>query len=89
MQMQRDSDDTVMTIQIVYETHSISEDNERGIASGWSHSRLSERGRTLAQTLGERRRGDGIQAVFVSDLERAVETTRIAFADSDIPIFQD
>jgi 2,3-bisphosphoglycerate-dependent phosphoglycerate mutase len=78
-----------MTIHIVYETHSISEDNERGIASGWNHSRLSERGRTLAQALGERRLRDGIQAVFVSDLERAVETARIAFANSAIPIFHD
>ena len=29
-----------MTIQIVYETHSISVDNETNHASGWNHSLL-------------------------------------------------
>ncbi len=75
--------------QIVYETHSLSEDNVAGRASGWNHSRLSEQGQTLATELGRRRRGDGIQAVFASDLFRAVETARIAFDSSSIPIFLD
>jgi 2,3-bisphosphoglycerate-dependent phosphoglycerate mutase len=78
-----------MITQIVFETHSLSEDNEQGVASGWQHSRLSERGRTLARELGERRRQNGIEAVFTSDLARAVETARIAFADSATPIFCD
>jgi len=33
-----------MVTQLVFETHSWSEDNERGITSGWYDSRLSERG---------------------------------------------
>jgi 2,3-bisphosphoglycerate-dependent phosphoglycerate mutase len=78
-----------MAIQLVFETHSISEDNERGIATGWLDGRLSERGRALAAELGRRRRDDGIQAVFTSDLGRAVETARVAFAESPIPIFLD
>jgi len=78
-----------MAIQVVFETHSISEDNERGIATGWLPGRLSERGRALAAELGERRRHDGIQAVFTSDLARAVETATIAFAESPTPIFLD
>lgn len=77
------------TIQIIFETHSISEDNERGIASGWNHSRLSERGKVLARELGTRRRDDNIDAVFSSDLERAVETARIAFENVSAPIFLD
>lgn len=76
-------------IEIVFETHSISEDNERGIASGWNHSRLSERGRALAAELGARRRANGIQAVFSSDLARALETANIAFENSPIPILSD
>lgn len=76
-------------MQIVFETHSWSEDNERGVASGWRDCRLSEHGRTLASELGERRRADGIQAVFSSDLERAAETARIAFANPSTPIFYD
>lgn len=78
-----------MTIQIVYETHSWSEDNEQGLATGWRDGRLSERGRALARELGCRRAQDGIQAVFTSDLGRAVETARIAFAESSVPILAD
>jgi 2,3-bisphosphoglycerate-dependent phosphoglycerate mutase len=76
-------------IQTVFETHSISEDNEHGIATGWHAGRLSERGRSLAGELGLRRRHDRIQAVFTSDLGRAVETAQIAFAQTSIPILMD
>lgn len=78
-----------MDIQIVFETHSVSEDNENGIATGWLHGRLSDKGRLLGQELGERRRTDGIKAVFTSDLQRAVETAEIAFGDTSIPILHD
>ncbi|GAA3787395.1 alpha-ribazole phosphatase [Sphaerisporangium flaviroseum] len=78
-----------MPIEIVLETHSVSQDNERGIATGWRPGRLSERGRRLAVELGERRRKDGLAAVFTSDLTRAVETASLAFADTDIPILHD
>jgi broad specificity phosphatase PhoE len=78
-----------VTITVVFETHSISEDNQLGVASGWSHSRLSERGRELARELGERRRDDGIATVFSSDLRRAVETADIAFASGVPPILLD
>jgi 2,3-bisphosphoglycerate-dependent phosphoglycerate mutase len=74
---------------IVFETHSISEDNERGTASGWAHSRLSPRGRALAAELGERRRDDGLAAVFASDLRRAVETAELAFPAGEPPVLLD
>ncbi|MFI5273044.1 MAG: histidine phosphatase family protein [Ktedonobacterales bacterium] len=78
-----------MSIALIYETHSWSEDNERGIATGWLDGRLSPRGRHLAEELGQRRRHDGIAAVYSSDLGRAVETAEIAFAGSGIPITLD
>ncbi|MCP5030275.1 MAG: histidine phosphatase family protein, partial [Actinomycetia bacterium] len=78
-----------MAVSIVFETHSWSEDNENGIASGWNQGRLAPRGRALAAELGERRQDDGIAAVFTSDLRRAVETAEIAFTTSDIPILHD
>jgi 2,3-bisphosphoglycerate-dependent phosphoglycerate mutase len=78
-----------MSIQIVFETHSISEDNQHGIATGWNHGQLSEKGRLLAKELGVRRRNDGIQVIFTSDLRRAVETVEIALGDSSIPILHD
>ena len=76
-------------IEIVFETHSWSEDNDHGIATGWRHGKLSERGRILAAELGERRRNDGIDAVFSSDLRRAVETSEIAFSASELPVLLD
>jgi len=76
-------------VQIVYETHSISLDNERGIATGWLPGALSPEGRRLARALGERRRDDGIACVFTSDLRRAVETAEIAFEGSALEIRQD
>ena len=79
---------TVST-DIVYETHSWSEDNDRGIATGWLDGRLSERGRRLAEELGRRRQRDGIAHVFTSDLGRAVETSVIAFAGTALPITRD
>ena len=39
--------------------------------------------------MGQRRRHDGIDAVFSSDLRRSVETADIAFAQTDIPVFFD
>ena len=78
-----------MSTDLIYETHSISEDNERGIATGWLSGRLSERGRRLAADLGERRRHDNIAIVFTSDLGRAVETAEIAFAGTGITIIED
>jgi broad specificity phosphatase PhoE len=71
---------------LVFETHSLTVDNERGIATGWLGGTLSLRGRELAGELGARRRADGIQAVHASDLARAVETVEIAFEGSGIPI---
>jgi broad specificity phosphatase PhoE len=78
-----------VTVEIVFETHSISTDNEDGIATGWLDGRLSERGREKARELGRRRCEAGVAAVFTSDLGRAVETAEIAFGDSGIPIRRD
>lgn len=78
-----------MPVELVYETHSITIDNERGIATGSFPGRLSTDGRRLAKALGERRRGDGIHCVFTSDLGRAVETAAIAFEGCDMEIRQD
>jgi 2,3-bisphosphoglycerate-dependent phosphoglycerate mutase len=67
-----------MSTDIIFETHSLSEDNEAGVATGWLPGRLSSRGREYAAALGRRRRGDGLAAVFSSDLGRALETAAIA-----------
>ena len=76
-------------LQIVFETHSWSTDNDAGIATGWKHGQLSERGKVLAKELGDRRRNNSLDAIFVSDLGRAVETAVIAFSNVRIPIYFD
>jgi broad specificity phosphatase PhoE len=78
-----------VAVQVVFETHSTTLDNERGIATGWLPGELSPQGRENARELGERRRDDGIACVFASDLRRAVETVDIAFAGSGIEIRRD
>jgi broad specificity phosphatase PhoE len=78
-----------MTMTVVYETHSTTTDNEAGVATGWRPGELSARGRDEARALGQRRRDDGLAAVYVSDLARAVETVRIAFDGCDIPVHVD
>src|SRR5687768_1451915 len=78
-----------MSVEVVFETHSLTVDNESGRATGWLDGSLSSTGRALAAELGERRRDDGITAVYTSDLGRAVETAKIAFAGSDVPIYRE
>jgi broad specificity phosphatase PhoE len=75
-------------IGLVYETHSTTTDNERGVATGWLPGELSAAGRGQAAELGERRRSD-VDAVFTSDLGRALETVAIAFFGSEVPVFHD
>jgi 2,3-bisphosphoglycerate-dependent phosphoglycerate mutase len=78
-----------MSVQLVYETHSTSVDNEVGKATGWLGGELSATGREQARLLGERRRNDGIDLVIASDLNRAVETAKVAFDGSGIPVMLD
>lgn len=76
-------------MEIVFETHSLTEDNEAGIATGWLGGRLSAAGRDFAAALGRRRQDDGLAAVFSSDLGRALETAEIAFRDVPLPVLAD
>jgi 2,3-bisphosphoglycerate-dependent phosphoglycerate mutase len=78
-----------MSIEVVFETHSTSTDNENGVATGWREGMLSVAGREQAQALGERRREDGLAVVFTSDLRRAVETAEIAFSGSALRVVPD
>jgi broad specificity phosphatase PhoE len=78
-----------VSVEVVFETHSTSEDNEAGIATGWLPGRLSAAGREQARELGERRRDDGIAVVVTSDLRRAVETAEIAFGALGLSVVHD
>jgi broad specificity phosphatase PhoE len=78
-----------VSVQIVFETHSLTTDNESGIATGWLPGCLSAAGRQFARELGGRRRDEPLAAVFTSDLVRAVETAEIAFDGTSIEIHRD
>jgi 2,3-bisphosphoglycerate-dependent phosphoglycerate mutase len=78
-----------VAIEAVFETHSVTEDNEQGRATGWLPGQLSAQGQALARQLGRRRGDDGIAAVFSSDLARAAQTAAIAFGQSAIPVLLD
>jgi broad specificity phosphatase PhoE len=78
-----------MSVQVVFETHSTSVDNELGRATGWLGGTLSEAGRVQARELGRRRRPDGLDLVVSSDLNRAVETAELGFGGSGIPVVLD
>jgi len=77
-----------MTVEIIFEYHSTSTDNEAGVASGWLDPPLSPVGREQAKELGERRQGERIDAIFPSDLLRAIQTAEIAFPVG-VPIHPD
>jgi broad specificity phosphatase PhoE len=78
-----------MGLHVVFETHAITTANERGIATGWLPGRLSARGRGAARELGLRRADDGLAAIYVSDLARALETVKAAFPCGPIPTVVD
>ena len=78
-----------MAIEVVFETHSTTVDNEQGRATGWLGGQLSAQGKEQARRLGQRRQDDTITAVFTSDLARAAQTASIAFAGSPVPVLQD
>jgi broad specificity phosphatase PhoE len=74
-----------LSVQVIFETHSTSVDNEAGVATGWLGGELSATGRQQARELGERRRAQ-VDVVLASDLNRSVETAQIAFGDAGVPV---
>ncbi len=59
-------------LTIFYSPHMTSIDNEAGRASGHADVPLSANGRQLAQELGQHYAAEILDAVFCSDLQRAV-----------------
>ena len=67
-----------------FETHATSDDNEKGLASGHFDVELSELGRRQAGEMRERYRDRDVSAIYTSDLKRAVDTAAIAFAKAAV-----
>jgi broad specificity phosphatase PhoE len=77
-----------MAVKITYFVHGTTTDNERGLATGWSPGELSERGKQESRELGRLVRGERFDAVFTSDLQRAVDSARLTF-NSGYQVIQD
>jgi broad specificity phosphatase PhoE len=75
-------------MKITYFVHSITTDNEQGLATGWLQGELSEEGVKRAEELGQQLADRQFDAVFSSDLRRAVHSTELFF-NGRLPTFID
>ncbi len=76
-------------LTLFYSPHMTSVDNETGHASGHADVPLSPLGRQRAQKLGRHYATKELDAIFCSDLQRAADTARIAFAGRALPLVPD
>ena len=75
-------------VHITYFVHGTTVDNEKGLSSGWADAELSELGRRQSLELKNLIKGKRFDAVFCSDLKRAVDSAKITFGNS-VRIIQD
>jgi alpha-ribazole phosphatase/probable phosphoglycerate mutase len=76
-------------INIWFEPHSTTVDNEAKRASGWNDVDLSEKGVQQADELAERNTDRNLAAIFCSDLQRAVKSAVPSSDQLHIPIYVD
>lgn len=77
-----------MSIKITYFVHGTTTDNEQHLSSGWNNVELSEEGISQSWELTELTDHLKFDAVFCSDLKRAVDSAEIAWGGK-YPIMQD
>lgn len=75
-------------IDIIFEAHSTTTDNEAMLASGHNDVELSDLGRQQSHELGERYKNNHFDVIFCSDLQRSYKTAEIAFGNK-YPIVKD
>lgn len=68
-------------LTITYFVHGTTTDNERDLATGWLPGELSARGQEQSRQLGALVADKKFAVVFCSDLQRAVESARLAFGE--------
>lgn len=68
-------------LKITYFVHGTTTDNEKKLATGWRPGELSLCGREQAKKLGELVTDKRFDAVFCSDLQRAIDSAKLAFGD--------
>jgi broad specificity phosphatase PhoE len=68
-----------MAVRITYFVHGTTTDNEKDVSSGWSDAELSELGIRQSRELTEKTADMHFDAVFCSDLKRAVDSANITW----------
>ena len=68
-----------MKTKIVYFVHGTTYDNASGKCSGWKQVELNELGKEQAVKLGETNKNMKFDAIFTSDLIRAIDSSNLAF----------
>ena len=70
-----------MATKITYFVHGTTTDNEQDLATGWLPGELSETGTQQARDLGGMVADKHFDAVFCSDLQRAIDSAELGFGD--------
>ena len=76
-------------IEITYFVHGTTYDNEAKRASGWLPGELSEKGINQAIALAKTIKDEYFDIVFCSDLNRAIQSSKLDFYNRDIEIIRD
>ena len=76
-------------IDIIFESHGTTFDNEKHLASGQFDIALSPLGVKQAKELGERYKNVKFDVIFCSDLQRSYKTAEIAFYNRGFQIIKD
>ena len=74
-----------METKIIYFVHGTTTDNAEKLCSGFKDAMLNELGKEQAKNLGEvsRKREDKFDIIFTSDLTRAIDSSNIAFPNTE------
>ena len=69
--------------KIIYFVHGTTTDNAEKLCSGWKEAMLNELGKDQAENLGNviREKGIKFDCLFTSDLQRAIDSSNIAFPE--------
>jgi broad specificity phosphatase PhoE len=75
-------------VEITYFVHGTTVDNENNKSSGWNDTKLSELGIQQSKDLTDLTKDMTFDAVFTSDLSRAIDSARLSWGDK-YPVFAD
>ncbi len=75
-----------MSVKITYFVHGTTTDNENHVSSGWSDVELSELGIRQSEELTDLTKHLSFDAVFTSDLKRAIDSAKITWGEMYVQI---